>query len=73
MEFENLIMMAVEGHRAIKFTPDWWLNEELIDHKNVIFIELSKRLSAIEFGKIINEYGDVQVIKDGEKRFFIEF
>ena len=63
----------MEGNRAIRFQSDWWESEELIDHKNVIFVELSQRLSAIEFGNIIKEYGDVQVIKDGERRYFIEF
>ena len=73
LEFENLVMMSMEGNRAIRFISDWWVNEEFIDHKNVIFIELSQRMSAIDFGNVIKEYGDVQVIKDGEKRFYIEF
>ena len=63
----------MEGTRSLRYEPEWYVNDEITDYKNVIFIELSKRLSAIEMSEVISEYGDVMVIKDGEKRYFIEF
>ena len=66
-------MIAVEGTRALRYEPEWYLNDEITDYKNVIFIELSKRMTAIDMGNIISEYGDVMVVKDSEMRHFIEF
>lgn len=63
----------MEGTRSLRYESEWYVNDEITDYKNVIFIELSKRLSAIEMSEVISEYGDVMVIKDGEKRYFIEF
>ena len=36
----------MEGQRAIRFTKTGLKTEEIIDHKNVIFIELTQRLTA---------------------------
>jgi hypothetical protein len=64
-------MIAVEGTRAFRFDPHYI--EEIIEHKNVIFIELRKRLTAYEFSHIICEYGDVYVVKDSTHGYFVEF
>lgn len=47
--------------------------EEVIDHKNVIFVELTKRLTAFEMSNKINAYGDIYVVKDSAYRYFVEF
>jgi len=66
-------MLAMEGQRAFRFVPEYHKFEEIIDHKNVIFIELTKNFSAFEFCQIMAEYGDVYVIKDSQKSYFVEF
>lgn len=73
IEFENYVMLAMEGQRAFRFTKTGLKTEEIIDHKNVIFIELTQRLNAQDVSNIINEYGDVYVVKDSSHRYFIEF
>lgn len=49
-EFSNYVMLAMEGQRCFRFVPEYAQSEEITDHKNVIFIELDKNLSAFEFG-----------------------
>ena len=73
VEFENYVMLAMEGQRAFRFDQVGLKTEEVIDHKNVIFIELTQRLTAFEMSNIINAYGDVYVVKDSAHRYFIEF
>ena len=66
-------MIAMEGKKIFRFEPEYYKYEEIIDHKNVIYIELSKRYTAFEFSQIINEFGDIYVVKDSINSFFIEF
>ena len=73
VEFENYVMLAMEGQRVFRFRIDYDKFEEIVDHKNVIFVELAHRMSAYEFCQVAAEYGDVYVVKDALSRFFIEF
>lgn len=73
VEFQNYVMLAMEGQRAFRFDQVGLKTEEVIDHKNVIFIELTKRLTSQEMGDTICKYGDVYVVKDASYRYFVEF
>ena len=73
VEFENYLMIALEGQRAFRMVPNYHKHEEIIDHKNVIWVELTQRMSAFDFCEVINTYGDVYVIKDGASQYFVEF
>lgn len=66
-------MLAMEGTSMFRFEANYSQHEEIIEHKNVIFVELCKRLTAYEFSNIICEYGDIYVIKDSVNGYFIEF
>jgi hypothetical protein len=66
-------MLAMEGQRAFRFQIDFRKNEEIIDHKNVIYVELNTRLTAAEFCQFMCYYGDVYVIKDSAQGYFVEF
>ena len=58
------MMLAMEGQRSFRFEATYHKSEEITDHKNVIFIELRKNVSAYDFCQVMQEYGDVYVIKD---------
>ena len=73
LEFRNFVMLAMEGQRTFRFEANYSQHEEIIEHKNVIFVELCKRLSAYEFSNIMSEYGDVYVVKDSVNGYFVEF
>jgi hypothetical protein len=73
IEFRNYVMLAMEGQRAFRFEPDFHKTEEIIDHKNVIYMELHSNLSAYDFCQVICEYGDIYVVKDSCKGYFVEF
>jgi len=66
-------MLAMEGQRSFRFEANYSQHEEIIEHKNVIFVELCQRLSAYEFSNIMSEYGDIYVVKDSVNGYFIEF
>lgn len=66
-------MLAIEGQRSFRFEPDYAQYEEIIEHKNVIYVELSQRLSAYDFSNIMCEYGDIYVVKDSTNGYFVEF
>ena len=73
LEFRNYVMLAMEGQRTFRFEANYSKHEEIIEHKNVIFVELCQRLSAFEFSNIMSEYGDIYVVKDSVNGYFIEF
>ena len=41
IEFKNYIMFAMEGQKNFWFESEYFKNEEIVDHKNIIFIELT--------------------------------
>ena len=66
-------MLAMEGQRCFRLEPNYCQQEEVIEHKNVIYLELWERLSAFDVCNVLNKYGDIYVVKDSVFSFFIEF
>lgn len=71
-EFCNYILFAMEGQRALRLEAEYWRHEQITDHKNVIYIELRKNLTAYQVCEVVCEFADIYVMKDSPTAYFVE-